>query len=370
MTHHVRGTVARQAHVGVPEGTFEEEIARDGFFGKASHLYRRHAPVGWTRIEGELRPRAYQASELGVPGGADWIAARAPFLEGEGVRLSFARLDAAMPYAFRNADADEVLFVHAGRGRFESDFGAMDYETGHYLVVPRGVTYRLHPADHSSFLVVETAAEVKIPDRGLLGRHALFDPELCEVPDVAAMPAPRTGAEHELRVQRGGAIGHVFYPFDPLDTVGWKGDLAPFRLHVRDIRPVSSERYHLPPTAHATFVAGGVVICTFLPRPLETGDPLALRVPFFHANVDYDEVLFYHRGSFFSRAGVGPGMVTFHPAGIHHGPQPGAVKAAATKERTDEVAVMIDSRAPLRPTGAATSVEHVDYWKSWQEKKA
>jgi homogentisate 1,2-dioxygenase len=159
----------------------------------------------------------------------------------------------------------------------------------------------------------------------------------------------------------------VFYPFDPLDTIGWKGDLAPFRLHVRDIRPVTSERYHLPPTAHATFAAGGVVICTFLPRPLETGDPLALRVPFYHSNVDYDEVLFYHRGNFFSRTGVGAGMVTFHPAGIHHGPHPGAVKAAAKRERTDEVAVMIDSRSPLRPTDAASSVERVDYWKSWQE---
>jgi homogentisate 1,2-dioxygenase len=204
MTHFVRGIVARQAHVDVPEGTFEEEIARDGFFGRASHLYRRHPPVGWTRIEGALRPRAYQASELGAPT-HDWIASRVPFLEGEGVRLSFARMHGAMPYAFRNADADEVLFVHQGRGRFESDFGALTYETGHYLVIPRGVTYRLHPSDHTSVLVIETASEVRIPDRGLLGRHALFDPEMCEVPEVAAMPAARGhhDHDHELRVQRG-----------------------------------------------------------------------------------------------------------------------------------------------------------------------
>jgi homogentisate 1,2-dioxygenase len=367
MTQFVRGTPPRQAHVAVPEGTFEEEIARDGFAGRASHLYRRHPPVGWTHIEGDLRPRAYQASELGSAG-SDWIASREPFLEGDGVRLSFSRLDAPMPYAFRNADADEVIFVHGGRGHVETDFGAMGYEAGHYLVIPRGTTYRLHPADHSSWLVIETRTEVTIPERGLLGRHALFDPAVCEVPDVAAMPPPRVGHEHELRVQRGGAIARVVYPFDPLDTASWKGDLAPFRLHVRDIRPVSCERYHLPPTAHATFVAGGVVICTFLPRPLETGDPLALRVPFYHSNVDYDEVLFYHRGDFFSRTGVGAGMVTFHPAGIHHGPQPGAVRAAASKERTDEVAVMIDSRAPLRPIAHAARVERQDYWRSWQEK--
>jgi homogentisate 1,2-dioxygenase len=159
----------------------------------------------------------------------------------------------------------------------------------------------------------------------------------------------------------------VFYPHSPIETVGWKGTLAPMKLNVRDIRPVASERYHLPPTAHATFVTRDAVVCTFLPRPLETGDPAAARVPFFHANVDYDEVLFYHAGEFFSRTGVRPGMVTLHPQGIHHGPHPGAAERAAQKTRTEEVAVMIDTRRPLRPSAASARLEDVDYWKSWME---
>jgi homogentisate 1,2-dioxygenase len=366
MPHHVRGLVTRQAHVGVPEGTIEEEIGRGGFAGRASHVYRRRAPVGWSRIEGPLRPRAYGVSELGAAGG-DWLAARAPFLESDVLRVAFARLRGAMAYAFRNADADEVLFVHGGRGVMECDYGALSFEAGHYLVVPRGTTDRLRSDDQASFLVIESASEIGLPDRGLLGRHALFDPDVIEVPDPAALPAPGPAREHELRVRRGGEITRIFHPFDPIDVVGWKGDLSVWRLHVDDIRPIASERYHLPPTAHATFVGDGVAICTFLPRPLETGDPAAMKVPFFHANVDYDEVIFYHRGRFFSRQGIAPGMATFHPAGIHHGPQPGAAAAARDLARTDEIAVMIDSRAPLRPTPAAQAVERADYWESWKE---
>lgn len=364
--HHVRGKITRQAHVGVPAGTVEEEIGRSGFSGRAAHLYRRHPPVGWTRLEGPLAPRAYAVAELGAASDpTDWIASRSTFLANEDVRLGFARLRGPMRYAFRNADGDEVIFVHSGRGTMDCDFGAIEFEAGHYLVVPRGTTYRLRAEDQASFLVIETAAEVAIPDRGLLGKHALFDPDVIDVPDPEALRPGADGAEHELRIQRAGAITDVVYPFDPIDVVGWKGDLSVWRLHVRDIRPVSSERYHLPPTAHATFVAQGVAICTFLPRPLETGDPAAMKVPFYHANVDFDEVLFYHRGRFFSRAGIEAGMVTFHPAGIHHGPQPGAVDAARDLARTDEIAVMIDVRRPLVPTDAARSVENAEYWKSW-----
>jgi homogentisate 1,2-dioxygenase len=361
--HHARGRVTRQAHVGLPEGTVEEELGRGGFSGRAAHLYRKHPPVAWTRIEGPLKPRAFRVAELGRPH-ADWVAARTAFLWNEDVVLAFARHHGSMPYAFRNADADELLFVHSGRGTMECDFGALDFEAGHYLVVPRGTTYRLRTHDQASFLVVESAAELRIPDRGLLGKHALFDPDVIDVPDPDAL-APGAG-EHEVRIQRAGALTKVFYPFDPIDTVGWKGDLSVWRLHVRDIRPISSERYHLPPTAHATFVADGLAICTFLPRPLETGDPAALRVPFYHSNADFDEVIFYHQGRFFSREGIGAGMVTFHPAGIHHGPQPGAIDAARDLARTDEIAVMIDVRRPLASTEAATRVERTDYWESWK----
>ncbi|MCZ7680756.1 MAG: homogentisate 1,2-dioxygenase [Sandaracinaceae bacterium] len=367
--HWIRGKVARQAHVGLPPGTVEEEFGRRGFFGRYAHLYRTAPPVGWTRIEGELKPRAYAVDRLSDPSDG-YLPARKAFLANDDVTLRFARVDAPMRYWFRNADADEILFVHEGAGLFECDFGTIGFEAGHYLVVPRGTVHRLVPSAPVSLLVVESRGEVALPDKGLLGQHALFDPAVIDVPEPSP-PAPEPGrTEYEVRVQRCGRITSIVYPFHPINTVGWKGDLTVWRLHVRDIRPVSSERYHLPPSAHATFVGEGWVLCTFLPRALETGDPEALRVPFYHSNIDYDEVLFYHAGDFFSREGIDRGMVTFHPQGIHHGPQPGAVAAAADKTRTDEIAVMIDTLRPLEPTADAGEVELADYWKSWQPREA
>lgn len=360
-----RGRVATQAHVGLPDGTVEEEYARDGFAGRYAHLYRRHPPVGWTRLDGPLRPRAYDTRELAPT--VDYLA-RTLLLHNGDVRLHAAAIDAPMPYLFRNADADELLFVHSGAGRLETDFGPLAYRAGDYLLVPRGTVHRLAPTSPTRILAIESTGEVTFPERGLLGQHALFDPAVIEVPTPGEGsglgPDPR--GEWRVAIQREAELTSAYYPYDPLDVVGWKGTLAPMRLNVDDIRPISCERYHLPPTAHATFVMPGAVVCSFLPRPLEA-DPRALKVPFYHSNIDYDEVLFYHRGSFFSRTGIAPGMVTFHPQGIHHGPQPGAAARVCDATRTDEVAVMIDTRRPLRAAPAAAAIERADYWQSWQE---
>lgn len=362
-----RGKTTRQAHVDIPEGTVEEEFAREGFSGRASHLYRENPPVTWSKIEGDLRPHALELVELPGLGAADYLEGRVAFLSNEDATISMARLTNAMDYDFRNADGDETLFVHAGQGRIETDFGPLDYRTGDYLVIPRGTSYRLVPSDETQLLIVETAGAVDLPDRGLLGHHALFDPDVIEVPHPEARNRPSPDGNWQLKIKMKDAVTTVTYPHDPMNVVGWKGDLTVWRLNIDDIRPISCERYHLPPTAHATFVAAGVVIATFLPRPLETGDPGALKVPFYHANVDYDEVLFYHDGDFFSRQGIDAGMATFHPRGLPHGPQPGAVEAARDKERTEEKAVMIDTEKPLDLCSAGAAVSRQDYWQSWSE---
>ena len=157
--------------------------------------------------------------------------------------------------------------------------------------------------------------------------------------------------------------------FNPLDAIGWKGDLAPVRVNWRDIRPVLSDRYHLPPSAHTTFVANRFVVCTFAPRPFET-DPGALKVPFYHNNDDYDEVLFYHQGEFFSRDNIHPGMITYHPVGFTHGPHPKAMENAFEQKSrgTNEVAVMLDTRDPLEIDERATAIEWDDYVDSWSTK--
>jgi homogentisate 1,2-dioxygenase len=357
-----QGAVTRQAHVDIPAGTVEEEYAREGFFGAVSHLYRSHPPVDWVAIDGDLRPVALHSDRL--PDLHDeWIAGRRVMLHNADCKIAFARLTAPMPYYFRNADGDDLLFVHAGAGRLETDFGNLDYRRGDYLIIPRGTVYRLAPTAPTSMLVVESAAALGVPDRGIAGRHALFDEAAIDVPVLGEVPEP--GRAWELKILRLGRVTTVTYPHNPITTQGWRGDLTVKRLNIDDIRPMMSERYHLPPTAHVTWMAAGVVVCSFLPRGLETGDPGALKVPFYHANIDYDEVLFYHDGDFFSRQGVGPGMLTFHPAGIHHGPQPGAVAAAASKTRTNEAAVMIDTRRPLELTEAALAASDPAYWKSW-----
>lgn len=354
---YVKGDVARQAHVGIPEGTVEDEYARNGFFGRYAHLYRRTSPVGWTRIEGPLRPRAYDVASV-----------TGPLLANADVRLSMDHVVAPMDHFLRDADADRLHFVHAGSGRLETDFGVLGYSAGDYLLIPRGTTFRFDPAASTSLLVLEAFSEIGLPEKGMLGQHALFDPAVLRVPEPGTPTTLAADArgEREVRILRRGAITKVWYPASPIDTAGWKGTLAPLALAVKDIRPVLSDRYHLPPSAHTTFVMKNAVVCTFLPRPLENGDERALKVPFFHSNIDFDEVLFYHAGEFFSRKGIRPGMLTLHPQGIHHGPQPGASERATRARRTEEVAVMLDTKNPLDVCGPAADVELPDYWKSWQ----
>jgi homogentisate 1,2-dioxygenase len=363
MIPYIKGVVTPQAHVGVPDGTFEEEFARNGFSGRYAHLYRSEPPVNWIDIEGPLRPQAFDLNKVPETASESYLENRKAYLENADVRILFVVQEKAMSYYFRNADADELFFIHQGQGRLETDFGPLKYEEGDYILVPRGTTYRLSPNTRSKILLTESFSEFRLPDKGMLGQHALFDPAVLKVPEPTGEQKPR--GRYELKIQRCGRITTVTYPFCPINTLGWKGTLTVWQLNVRDIRPVLSDRYHLPPSAHSTFVATNFVVCTFLPRPLENGDPRAMKVPFYHSNIDFDEVLFYHRGQFFSRAGIREGMMTFHPQGIHHGPQASAVERTAAARETNEIAVMIDTKRPLVPAKNALEIEETGYWRSW-----
>ncbi len=207
-----------------------------------------------------------------------------------------------------------------------------------------------------------------LPDKGMVGEHAIFDPAMLDVPAINdRFTAQQGDTEWRLKLKRRGAISTVTYPYNPLDAVGWKGTLLPARINWRDMRPLMSHRYHLPPSVHTTFQANRFVVCTFVPRPLES-DADALRVPFYHSNADYDEVIFYHAGDFFSRDNIHPGMISFHPAGFPHGPHPKAFATGArqSKTETDEVAVMVDTRDALDLAPGAEAIEWDDYVNSWQ----
>ncbi|MBX3237674.1 MAG: homogentisate 1,2-dioxygenase [Nitrospiraceae bacterium] len=361
-----KGKAPHQAHVGIPEGLCEEEHGREGFAGAVSHLYRTHPPTAWVRIEGPLKPRAFAYRKIRGTDSPTRSNLPIPIMQSRDAVLSaWCRLD-SMPHFIRNADGDEVHFVHQGTGRCETDYGTLHYEPGDYLLIPKGTTYRIHvDAGPSLLLIIETPTAVALPERGPLGQHALFDKGVIAAPELGMGDAPDLeGCEWEVAIKRHNEYTRVFYPFYPMDVVGWKGDLWAAKLNVRDIRPVTSPRYHLPPSVHGTFQAGGCLISTFVPRPLES-DPDALRVPFYHRNMDYDEVLFYHDGEFFSRAGIQPGMLTLHPQGIHHGPQPQAVQASKGKTHTNEIAVMIESKSPFMVTPELEAAEIDGYALSW-----
>lgn len=364
---YTRGTVTKQAHVSIPDGLFEEEYGRSGFFGGYAHLYRKHPPVNWIKIEGPLKPRSFQLQELREENKNDYLANRKKVLYNQDVSLSFCQLGSLMSHYFRNADGDDLIFVHRGKGRLHSDFGSMDYEEGDYLVVPKGTVYLLEPTENSKFLIIESKSQLKLPDKGMLGHHALFDPSVISIPEIKEVPqVMEKDKSFKLVIKRDDELTHVYYPNCPIATAGWKGNCFLWKINVRDIRPVHSERYHLPPSAHTTFVGTNFVVCSFLPRPLETGDKTALKVPFYHSNIDFDEVLFYHSGDFFSRSDIRPGMITLHPQGIHHGPHEKAIEKSKDLERTDEIAVMLDAKNSLKMTDFAKQIESQNYSQSWR----
>jgi homogentisate 1,2-dioxygenase len=365
----VEGETSRQAHADLPAGTYEREIGRDGFFGPATHIYHRHPPTGWIKFEGPLRPRAFDAVKAAKEPTAEPYRG-ALLLSNASCRIALWRVDAAMPRLQRNADGDVLLFIHDGEGDLFCDFGHMSYRDGDYIVLPRGTMWRLEPAKPTASLLIEaTNGSYKLPERGILGPHAIFDPAALDTPKLDDKFRAQRDGEWTLEVKRRAQISTITYPFNPLDAVGWKGNLTALKLNWRDIRPVMSHRYHIPPSVHSTFVADRFVVCTFVPRPIES-DPGALKVPFYHSNDDYDEVIFYHRGEFFSRDNIHPGMVTWHPNGFTHGPHPKAFAAGAkaAKTMTDEVAVMVDARDPLEIAPAAETTEVTTYAESWMTK--
>jgi len=361
------GEHSRQAHCDFPADTYEREMGREGFFGPVTHLHHKHPPTGWVDWQGPLRPHAFNFNQIPSEHGCPLEAPLT--LHNADIRLRVWKTASAMGHLVRNSDGDELLFVHDGAGHFYCDFGHLEYRDGDYLVIPRGTAWRIEPSAPSHFLLVEnTDGAYQLPDKGLLGGQAIFDPAVLDHPHIdAAFKAQQDENTWQIRIKRRNQISTVTYPYNPLDAVGWHGDNTVVRVNWRDIRPLMSHRYHLPPSVHTTFVAKGFVVCTFTPRPVES-DPGALKVPFFHNNDDYDEVLFYHRGNFFSRDNIEAGMVTLHPCGFPHGPHPKALKKAQTDPATfaEEVAVMIDTRRALEVTEAAAAVDVAEYVNSWR----
>jgi homogentisate 1,2-dioxygenase len=366
--HYVKGKVPRQAHVAIPEGLYEEEHGRQGFFGRVVQLYHQNPPMRWKRIEGPLRPRGFYTHRLEPTDLVDPRGEPVTILENRDVRISVSRRSEAMPYCFRNGDGDEIRFVHKGRGVLHTDFGPLRYAEGDYIVIPKGTTYRVLPETPDTFtLIIQSRGEVGFPNRGGVGEYAPFDYGLLETPEPE--PMAEEGREWELRIRRRGQDTAIFYDFYPFDVVGWKGTLAVFKLNIKDIRPLTSEGIHLPPSAHGTFQAPGFVVCTIVPQPLPS-DPQATKLPWDHRNIDYDEVFFLHAGEFTPGPRMGPaplGFVNMNPQGLHHGPPPEAHRHVQGRSdaRLDHVRINIDTEEPLAVSPEAEAVEFKDFADVW-----
>lgn len=363
----IEGKASRQAHADLPPGTHERELGREGFFGPSTQMVHRHPPTGWSRFEGPLRPRAFDTHRLESLADSPWDATL--LMRNANLQFRHWRTERTMKHLVRNGDGDELLFIHEGAAELFCDYGHLSLGEGDYLMLPRGTLWRLEITRPLTALLLEASNDsYRLPEKGIVGEQAIFDGAVLDVPRIDdPFRAQQTETEWKVVVKRRTSLSVITYPFNPLDALGWHGTLAPVRINWRDLRPLMSHRYHLPPSAHTTFTSARFIVSTFCPRPLET-DPGALKLPFFHNNDDYDEVIFYHRGQFLSRDNIRPGMITFHPSGLTHGPQPKALQAAASGARTetDEVAVMLDARDALEVAPLPEGVEWLDYVDSWK----
>ncbi len=369
----MEGKSSRQAHADLPNDTFEREMSKEGFFGPSAHIYHRNPPTGWIDWDGPLRPRAFNLNNLTQNVDCPWNSVELLF--NENCRIAMWRASKSMKHLVRNADGDQLLFIHSGSGELYSDFGRFEIIAGDYVLLPRGTMWRVQFESPIDILLIEsTNAGFSLPDKGIVGTHAFFDPAMLDTPLIDKKFLDQqtvVGASErwQVRIKRKNNISTVTYPYNPLDAVGWHGSLMPVKINVKEFRPLMSHRYHLPPSAHTTFVSERFVVCTFCPRPFEK-DPGALKVPFFHNNDDYDEVLFYHAGDFFSRDNIDAGMMTFHPAGFTHGPHPKALNnmLKPKKAETDEYALMIDTRDGLTVADLPNNIEDDSYLFSWLDQ--
>jgi homogentisate 1,2-dioxygenase len=375
------GEVPRKRHTQFrkPDGSLyaEQVFGTKGFSGISSILYHHRPPtqvaefatLGDVRPEtvGDLPLRHHHLKTQQLAAGGDAVGGRVPLLVNDDVALSLAAPVESTPYFFKNADADELLFVHEGRGRLETMFGLLPYQPGDYLVIPRGTIYRHVPEPGPTrLLVIESPGAIEIPRRyrneyGQLLEHAPYAERDLRVPETLA--GRDESGRFEVRIKARGRLTAYFYPYHPFDLVGWDGYLYPWALNIADFEPVTGS-LHQPPPVHQTFQGGNFVVCSFVPRMLDY-HPDAVPVPYNHSNLESDEVLYYVNGNFASRRGIEPGSMTLHPSGLPHGPQPGAVEASLGQRRTEELAVMLDTFRPLRLTRAALALDDERYPHSW-----
>lgn len=347
--HLRKGTTPRRLHADL-DGLKDDELGRAGFTGRTANLYRRHDPTAY-RAEGPLRPVDVLADRLEPGDATDPAGAPLLLFSNPDCRIWLSRRTAEMPFHVRYVDGDLLCFVHAGSGRLETEFGPLPYRTGDWLYLPKATTWRQLPAAQTTLLMIEASDEFRVPPAGVLGRHFPFDPAQAVIPDPQPM-ADDGSAEYQVRLIHDGGPTMLYYRHHPLDVAGWRGDNFAFSFNIADYNVVTSDSVHLPPTVHLFMQATGVYVMNFLPKPAE-GVPGTERTPWYHRNVDFDEIAFFHGGSLYG-VPMPPGLISHAPQGVHHGAPERARERARRKfgeyQRIDWQVIAIDTRRRLTPS--------------------
>lgn len=382
--YHKLGNIPHKRHTQFrrPDGSLysEQLFSTEGFSSDYSLLYHCHPPTAIIQTEEpyDMMPRIAEEKMLKhrsfegfkVKPEADFIKSRVPVLVNNDCHVVLAAPTESMTgYFYKNADADEMLFIHEGSGRLLTQYGVISFAYGDYLVIPRGTIYQLEfENSNNRLLIVESFSPIRFPNRymskhGQLLEHSPY----CERDIRAPQHLLTTDEKGDfvIRTKKKGRMYHIHYGYHPFDVIGWDGCCYPFAFSIHDFEPITG-RVHQPPPVHQTFEAHNFVICSFVPR-LYDYHPQSIPAPYNHSNIDSDEVLYYVDGDFMSRKHVTRGMITLHPGGIPHGPHPGTVEKSIGAKETRELAVMIDTFHPLQLTEEALAIENSGYTMSWAE---
>jgi homogentisate 1,2-dioxygenase len=381
--YHTLGQIPAKRHTVFrkPDGALyaEELVSTEGFSSMYSLVYHTHPPtivkeLGTPysvepKIAREKHLRHTSLLGFNIKPQKDYLESRKIVLVNSDLQISLAApMESMTTYFYKNSQADEVLFIHKGSGTLKSGFGKIYFKYGDYIVVPRGTIYQIEFNDTDNRLfIIESFSPIHFPKRyqnkyGQLMEHSPFcERDIVRPTDLETFDE---AGDFKVLIKKQGLIYPYTYGTHPFDFIGWDGYHYPWAFSIHNFEPITG-RVHQPPPVHQTFEAHNFVICSFVPRKYDY-HPQAIPAPYNHSNIDSDEVLYYVDGDFMSRKSVVQGQITLHPGGIPHGPHPGTVESSIGKEKTEELAVMIDPFKPLMLTEDAIAIEDETYHKSWQ----
>lgn len=382
--YHKAGNIPHKRHTQFRKadgGLYSEQLfSTEGFSDDYSILYHIHPPTLILKCdepqnmmpeiaeEKMLKHRSFEG--FNVKPKADYLESRTPILVNEDLMISLAAPQSSMKdYFYKNADGDEMIFVHQGSGTVYTCYGELKFGYGDYIVLPRGTIYQIaFDTAENRLFIVESYSPLRFPKRymsryGQLMEHSPFCERDLRLPEN--LKAFDEKGDYVIRTKKKHQLYPIHYGTHPFDVVGWDGCCYPYIFSIHDFEPITG-RVHQPPPVHQTFETNAFVVCSFVPR-LYDYHPDAIPAPYNHSNIDSDELLYYVDGDFMSRKHVTKGMLTLHPAGIPHGPHPGAVERSIGAKETKELAVMVDTFRPMKLTKAAIGIENEGYVMSWAE---